>query len=182
MATKTVKICDVYGTTNHVIAYRITVREPADINFTPIIMNAWAELGPRGLKRLLRFIQRGMLPPGGELPTSAKNDGKAPPLDAVDSVIPEGDPEPVPPPRTGDGPTDAVLGAILDTQKPLEAQMCSADKILPVVARGNQLEKLNAAEAERIKNKFGLTIWADVCKLDNKTANNVLVEIGNVAG
>ena len=64
MTLKQVRECDVFGTVRDVEKYYITIAKSADD--TGKVVDAMFEevdLSPRGLARLKKFINRGLLPP-----------------------------------------------------------------------------------------------------------------------
>lgn len=67
MAEVTLKRCDVYGTTKGVERYQIRVMLESEVGDSSDMPEGdqWTEvdLSPRGHKRLLHFIDRGIKPP-----------------------------------------------------------------------------------------------------------------------
>ena len=67
MALVTKRQCDVFRTTTNVECYRLVLTtlagdEPVDSDVEEV--SARLDLSPHGLKRLKKFIRRGMTPPG----------------------------------------------------------------------------------------------------------------------
>ena len=68
MATKSVRVCDVFGTSKEVISYRIEIY--ANYTDTGGAQEGWSsqnkifdcdiDLGSRGMKRLMKLIERGL--------------------------------------------------------------------------------------------------------------------------
>ena len=68
MAEYTGKKCDVFGTLKNVRRFGVVIRDVADNN--NVYENA-ADLSPRALERLLKFVRRGISPP---TPTERKTE------------------------------------------------------------------------------------------------------------
>lgn len=66
MATKTVKMCDVSGSTNKVKTFRFSIFElgPGSTQFLVSEYEKDVDLCPASLKRGLKFIERGTMPVG----------------------------------------------------------------------------------------------------------------------
>lgn len=91
MATREVRVCDVFGTTRHVKTYRLLLIELGEMSRRDVTIHTInVDLCPKGLKRCMHFNNRGTLPIAVLNPKNENSDV------SDQQMLPVGEQEPIP--------------------------------------------------------------------------------------